>query len=222
MHRIEFSKPQSVTIAVALLGGDTVYVDHEDVPLKVNDIAPGRFNWRKYSERIDLDAVNGALRHAKKPQNGGLVHGLTNILEPQRGDMLQPKGRTLEQCGNDPLTNSHQRLIGTLNLTQLSLLQETNMGFFRRISTTFKTNENAASDKAEDSDRRSNQINADKQKQLVTTKQHIATPLSQRDPIEKLNLIGYSFNALTYADVQTVGELLKLVESGEHPSHSRS
>ena len=58
-------------------------------------------------------------------------------------------------------------------------------------------------------------IMVDKQEQPVTTKQQIATPLSQRDPIEKLNLMEYSFNALTHAGVQTVGELLKLVESGE-------
>ena len=31
MQKVEFSKPQFVTIAVALLDGDTVYVDHEDV-----------------------------------------------------------------------------------------------------------------------------------------------------------------------------------------------
>lgn len=58
-------------------------------------------------------------------------------------------------------------------------------------------------------------IMADKQEQPVTTKQKIATRLSQRDPIEKLNLMEHSFNALTHAGVQIVGQLLKLVESGE-------
>ena len=67
MQKVEFSKPELVTIAVALLGGDTMYVDREDVAIKVNDIAPGQFNWRKYPERIDLDAVGGQLRTAKKP-----------------------------------------------------------------------------------------------------------------------------------------------------------
>ncbi len=89
------------------------------------------------------------------------------------------------------------------------------MGFFKRISTIFKTNVNAASDEAEDSDKMSNQITADMQEQLVTTKQQITTHLSQEDSIEKLNLTEYSFNVLTHAGVQTVGELLKLVESGE-------
>ncbi len=87
MQKVEFSKPELVTIAVALLGGDTMHVDREDVALKVNDIAPGRFNWRKYPERIDLDAVGGTLRTAKKPQNGGLVVGNNT-----KGWMLSPAG----------------------------------------------------------------------------------------------------------------------------------
>ena len=58
-------------------------------------------------------------------------------------------------------------------------------------------------------------IMADKKEQSVTTKQQIGTSLSQRDSIEKLNLMEHSFNALTHAGVQTVGKLLKLVESGE-------
>ena len=87
MQRVEFSKPELVTIAVALLGGDTMYVDREDVAIKVNDIAPGQFNWRKYPERIDLDAVGGTLRTAKKPQNGGLVVGNNT-----KGWMLSPTG----------------------------------------------------------------------------------------------------------------------------------
>ena len=87
MQKVEFSKPELVTIAVALLGGDTMYIDREDVALKVNDIAPGQFNWRKYPERIDLDAVGGTLRTAKKPQNGALVVGNNT-----KGWMLSPAG----------------------------------------------------------------------------------------------------------------------------------
>ena len=43
MYNSEFSNVELVTIAVALLNGDKAYVDREDVALKVNDIAPGRF-----------------------------------------------------------------------------------------------------------------------------------------------------------------------------------
>ena len=83
----KFSKPQLVTIAVALLNGDTAYVDREEAAITVNDIAPGRFNWRKYPERIDLDAVSIALRSAKKTQNGGLIVGNNT-----KGWMLSPAG----------------------------------------------------------------------------------------------------------------------------------
>ena len=87
MQKVDFSKPQLVTIAVALLGGDTVYVDHEDVAIKVNDIAPGRFNWRKYPERINIEIVSFALRDAQKTKNGGLVVGNNT-----KGWMLNPAG----------------------------------------------------------------------------------------------------------------------------------
>lgn len=87
MENNRFSKPQLVTIAVAILNGDTGHADREEVAIKVNDIAPGRFNWRKYPERIDLDAVGTALRSAKKTQNGGLIVGNNTI-----GWMLSPAG----------------------------------------------------------------------------------------------------------------------------------
>lgn len=87
MEKVEFSKPKLVTIAVALLDGDTVYVDHEDIAIKVNDIAPGRFNWRKYPERINLEIVSFALRDAQKTKNGGLVVGGNT-----KGWMLSPAG----------------------------------------------------------------------------------------------------------------------------------
>jgi len=83
----DFSNPKLVTIAVTLLDGDVECVDREDIAIQVNEIAPGRFSWRKYPERIDLDAVGGALRNAKKPQNGGLLVGNNTM-----GWMLSPAG----------------------------------------------------------------------------------------------------------------------------------
>ena len=87
MQKVEFSKPELVTIAVALLDGDTAYVDCEEVALKVNGIAPGRFNWRKYPEHIDLSTVSFALQDAKKTRCGGLVVGNNT-----KGWMLSPAG----------------------------------------------------------------------------------------------------------------------------------
>ena len=83
----DFSNPQLVTISVAQLNGDSVYVDREDVAIMVGSFAKGRFNWRKYPERIDLVTVVVALRDAKKPKNGALLVGDNNI-----GWMLSPNG----------------------------------------------------------------------------------------------------------------------------------
>ena len=83
----DLSKHELVAIAVARLGGEINYVDREDIAIEVDRLAPGRFNWRKHPERIDLDAVFVALRGAKKPQNGGLLVGNNTS-----GWMLSPAG----------------------------------------------------------------------------------------------------------------------------------
>ena len=83
----DFSNPELVSIAVYLLGGDTYPIDREDIAIKVNEIAPGRFCWRKYPQYIDLDAVGVALRDAKKPKNGGFLVGNNS-----EGWMLSPIG----------------------------------------------------------------------------------------------------------------------------------
>ena len=76
-----------VTLAVALMDGDREYVHPEDIAVKVNEMLPGRFSWRRYPDQIDLDAVRVALRDAKKEKNGGLLVG-SNV----EGWMLSPKG----------------------------------------------------------------------------------------------------------------------------------
>jgi hypothetical protein len=68
-----YGLPHLVTIALYMLGGDKQYVHLEDIALRVNEIAPGRFTWRKYPQYVDLSAVMFALQHAKKPQYGTLV-----------------------------------------------------------------------------------------------------------------------------------------------------
>jgi len=86
MNKIDsLSNYQIVTIAIALLGGDADHIDREDIAIKANEIAPGKFNWRKYTNRIDLDAIGVALRDAKKIKNGELVVGNNS-----RGWMLSP------------------------------------------------------------------------------------------------------------------------------------
>ena len=39
-----------------LLGGETRRVDTEDIAVKANELAPGRFAWKKYPDQINLEA----------------------------------------------------------------------------------------------------------------------------------------------------------------------
>ncbi len=76
-----------VTFAVYLLGGDSQYVDTEDVAVKANEIAPGRFTWRKYPGQINIETVRKRLWDAMKPEKGGLLEG-----SERRGWVLTDKG----------------------------------------------------------------------------------------------------------------------------------
>jgi len=82
-----FSNFEVVTFAVYLLGGESHYVDTEDVAVKANEIAPGRFAWRKYQDQINIEIVRTALSDAKKPKNGGYILGLHS-----KGWLLSEKG----------------------------------------------------------------------------------------------------------------------------------
>jgi hypothetical protein len=69
------SNIEIVTIAVYLLGGDSKYVDTEDIAFKANELAPGRFTWRKYPEQINIDNIRKRLSDAKSENKGGYLLG---------------------------------------------------------------------------------------------------------------------------------------------------
>jgi hypothetical protein len=69
------SNHEIVTLAVYLLGGDGKEVGTEDVAMKANSLAPGRFTWRKYTDQIDLEIIRVFLSDAKKKKNGGYLTG---------------------------------------------------------------------------------------------------------------------------------------------------
>jgi hypothetical protein len=69
------SNYELVTLAVFLLGGDSHCVDTEDVAVKVNEIAPGRFTWRKYPDQINIEYVRVRLSEAKKSESGAYLTG---------------------------------------------------------------------------------------------------------------------------------------------------
>jgi hypothetical protein len=64
-----------VTLAVYLLGGDTQRVDTEDIAIKANELAPGRFSWRKYPNQINIDTVRKRLWDAAMPAKGEYLAG---------------------------------------------------------------------------------------------------------------------------------------------------
>jgi len=68
-----FANHELVTVAVFLLGGASKAADLEDIAKKVNELAPGRFTWRKYPEQINIKNVDAFLWDAKKPKNGKFV-----------------------------------------------------------------------------------------------------------------------------------------------------
>lgn len=71
----ELSNHEIVTLAVYLLGGRTKAVDTEDVAVKANELAPGRFVWKRYPKQINLEIIRVYLSDAKKQAKGLYVNG---------------------------------------------------------------------------------------------------------------------------------------------------
>ncbi len=67
---------QIVTLAVYLLGGETKQIDTEDIAVKANQLAPGRFCWKKYPGQINIETVRAFLSDAKKAKNGSYLSGV--------------------------------------------------------------------------------------------------------------------------------------------------
>jgi hypothetical protein len=68
-----FANHELATISIFLLGGETKPVDLEDIAMKMNELAPGRFAWRKFPTQINIKFVDDSLRDAKKLKNGKYV-----------------------------------------------------------------------------------------------------------------------------------------------------
>jgi hypothetical protein len=86
----DFNNVELVTLAIYFLGGDSGYVDTEDIAVKTNQMAPGRFTWTKYPDQINIENVRKRLSDAKNPMKGGYVLGST-----KKGWMLSEKGLKL-------------------------------------------------------------------------------------------------------------------------------
>lgn len=79
------TRPEAATLALYAEGGEREMADTEDVAVRIAEIAPGMFSWRKYRDRIDKELVRVALSDAR------LKSGYT-IGSHAKGWMLTAKG----------------------------------------------------------------------------------------------------------------------------------
>ena len=83
--RNELSNAEILTLVIYLLDGSVTPVDLEDAAIEAFKLAPKKFSWIKYDDRIDLRIVQYAIRDACKPNmkylKGSSKHGymLTQI-----------------------------------------------------------------------------------------------------------------------------------------------
>lgn len=73
------SNQEIVTLAVYFLGGSSSPVDTEDVAVRANELAPGRFAWRKYPGQINIDTVRKRLWDAARPGRPGFLAGTERL-----------------------------------------------------------------------------------------------------------------------------------------------
>ncbi|MFO0964101.1 MAG: hypothetical protein U0793_00755 [Gemmataceae bacterium] len=69
------SSIEILAVAVFLLDGHSRYVDTEDIAVKANEIAPGKFSWVKYQDQINIHTVKTHLWDAKSERKGNLLLG---------------------------------------------------------------------------------------------------------------------------------------------------
>jgi hypothetical protein len=72
---LDMANHEIVVLAAYLAGAQFRYTDTEDIAVKANEIAPGRFSWRKYKDQINIESVRKRLWDAAKPEKGGYLIG---------------------------------------------------------------------------------------------------------------------------------------------------
>lgn len=83
---VKLTKKDAAVLALAKLGGATKVIHTEDAAIAAHEIDGDAFGWKRYPERVDLDAVRTTLRHegeGKAPRIEGSI---------QNGWHLTPRG----------------------------------------------------------------------------------------------------------------------------------
>jgi hypothetical protein len=92
------SNQEIITLAVYLLGGESRYVETEDIAVRANELAPGRFTWVKYPEQINIHTIKTHLWDAKSDRKGCLLLG-----SEKDGWILTPNGLELARSRIDAI-----------------------------------------------------------------------------------------------------------------------
>ncbi len=110
---IEISNPELATIAVHNLGGAVNPVDLEDLAIELFSLAPKRFCWKKYKERIDLRIVLYSVNDAIKT-NIGFIKGNSKF-----GYMLTESGlQWIEDKSKNGTTGNSVRRLSNIDLAE--------------------------------------------------------------------------------------------------------
>lgn len=101
---MSLTRPEAVTLALYALGGAEAPFDTEDVAVRVADVAPGMFAWKKYADRIDKELVRVALSDARLKKEwvvgshdkGGWLltpagHAFAQSKESELGGVMDPR-----------------------------------------------------------------------------------------------------------------------------------
>lgn len=110
-----------VALAAYLAGADRETVDTEDIAVKANEIAPGRFSWRKYKDQIDLDLIYKHLWDLTKEDKGALVTG-----SKKGGWLLTPAGTVFAEREVAKLQNLQEARVKRPRNEELWLARERN------------------------------------------------------------------------------------------------
>ncbi len=94
---------QIIVLATYVLGGERQPIDTEDLAVKANELAPGRFSWRKYPDQINLELVRVYASDAKHEAQGALMRGSGN-----EGWMLKQGGAAWAETHLDCLAGLRQ------------------------------------------------------------------------------------------------------------------
>ena len=149
----QLKKHELVALAVYLVGGDIHEVDTEDVAVKVNELAPGRFAWRKFRSQINLEIIRVFLSDAKKKKNGALLAGTgaTGWLLTDAGltfaranaDRVDKPGRPIDRLRQDEkrrLKKEHARVASSVAFQKYAAGHQEQVTR-RDVDTMFRLNE---------------------------------------------------------------------------------